>query len=249
MQGRRPRSRFQALAPAPRPDRPLLEDLADGVRKPRFLMALMRQGAMLWGVFALGWPPLEIAVFFLVEAFLFLSLRAAAEISIDDRFGVGARSAPAVVGQIATHWLVAAPFIALLVGGFGAIAVIPAFPRQVWKAFLGEGMREPSFLVAIGLLAGSLIYDTALFARRVAAGRSTTEQAGDDEGIRLALAKVVLLGMASFWLGLAARLGLGPQALAVGIAGVLLAVEAVPHRVTRLLTPRVVTDGQDGRAC
>ena len=91
--------------------RPLLEDLAEGVRTVRFRNALARQLVMLAGVFVLGWSPLEIAVFFLLEVFLFLSLRAAAEITLQSRFGVGAASAASFAWGFAKHRLVAALFI------------------------------------------------------------------------------------------------------------------------------------------
>jgi hypothetical protein len=219
------------------PERPLREELAEGVRTPGFRNAVARQLVMLAGVFVLGWSPIEIAIFFLLEAFLFLSLRAAAEITLEPRFGVQATSAPGFAWEFAKHWLVAAVFMAVLVGGFGVFAVFPAFSGESRISFIEDGMLRPSFIVGLTLLAGSLVFDTALFARRVAAGRSPEDLARDDHGIRAALANVFLLAMASFWIGIAASLGLGPQVFVLGVAAVRLYVEAAPHRATKMFRP------------
>ena len=192
---------------------------------------------MLAGVFGLGWSPLEIAVFFLLEVFLFLSLRAAAEITLEPRYGVQAMSAPAFAWEFAKHWLVAALFMALIVGPLGAFAVIPAFSAEARTAFLEDGIRRPSLLIGVALLAGSLVIDTAFFARRVAAGRSAAEQTRDDQQLRVALATVACLTVASFGLGVAELVGLGPQFLAIVIAGARLYVEAAPRRATRMFQP------------
>ena len=217
--------------------RPLLEELAEGVRTVRFRNALARQLVMLVGVFALGWSPLEIAVFLLLEVFLFVSLRAAAEITLESRFGIQALSGPEFIWEFAKHWVVAAVFIGLIVGGLGAFAVIPAFSAEARAAFMEDGIRRPSLLIGVALLAGSLIIDTAFFARRVAAGRSTVERTRDDEGVRMAAATVACLFVASFGLGLVEGIGLGPEYLAVTIAGARLYVEAVPRRATRMFRP------------
>lgn len=223
--------------PAPLPDRPLREELAEGVRTPGFRNAVARQLVMIAGVFVLGWSPMEIAVFFLLEAFLFLSLRAAAEITLEPRFGVQFSSTPAFVWEFAKHWLAAAAFMAVLVGGFGVFAVFPAFSGESRVSFIEDGRLRASFIVGATLLAGSLVFDTALFARRVAAGRSPEELARDDHGIRAALANVFLLAMASFWVGIAASIGLGPHVFVLCLAAVRLYVEAAPHHTTKMFRP------------
>ena len=227
--------------PAPVPERPLREEVAEGVRTPGFRNAVVRQLVMLVGVFALGWSPIEIAAFFLLEAFLFLSLRAAAEITLEPRFGVQFESTPAFVWEFVKHWLVAAACMAVLVGAFGVFAVFPAFSGESRAGFLEDGTLRPSFIVGVTLLAGSLVFDTALFARRVAAGRSPEELARDDHGVRAALANVVLLAMASFWLGFAANLWLGPKVFVLGLAAVRLYVEAAPQRATKMFRPPAPT--------
>ena len=219
------------------PERPLREELAEGVRTPGFRNAAVRQLIMIAGVFVLGWAPVEIAIFFLLEAFLFLSLRAAAEITLEPRFGVQFSSTPAFVWEFFKHWLAAAAFMAILVGGFGVFAVMPAFAGESSGRFIEDGFRHPSVIVGLSLLAGSLVFDTAMFARRVAAGRSPEELARDDHGIRAALANVFLLAMASFWIGIAASIGLGPQVFVLGLAAVRLYVEAAPRRATRMFLP------------
>ena len=115
--------------------------------------------------------------------------------------------------------------------------MIPAFSEEARAAFLEDGLRHPSFLAGFALLAGSLVFDTALFARRVAAGRSAEERLYDDQGVRVAAANVACLVVASFGLGIATSFGLGPQFLAVTIAGVRLYIAAAPDRATRMFQP------------
>jgi hypothetical protein len=218
-------------------DPPLLRELAEGVRTVGFRNALARQLVMLAGVFGLGWSPLEIAVFFLLEVFLFLSLRAAAEVTVEAGSGVQAVSAPAFAWEFAKLWLVAALLIGLIVGSLGAFAVIPAFSAEARRAFLEDGIRRPTFLIGVALLAGSLVIDTALFARRVAAGRSAPERTRDDQQLRVAVATMACLTAASFGLGLAEWVGGGPQFLALAMAGTRLYVEAVPRRATKMFQP------------
>jgi hypothetical protein len=215
-------------------DPPLRQEIAEGIRRPRFRNAVLGQLVMLAGVFVLHWSALEIAVFLLVEATLFMSLRAAAEITIESGF----TTSPArFAWEFAKHWLVAFVFIGLMIGIFGAFAVIPAFGDDATAAFREDGSRRASLVVALAVMTGSLIVDTALFARRVAAGRGATEQAEDVQSVRMALATVVFLAMGSFLLGIAGRLGLGPQALAIAIAVSRLYVEAVPRRAAALFAP------------
>ena len=148
------------------------------MRAAGFRNAAARQLVMLVGVFVLGWSPLEIALFFLLEVFLFLSLRAAAEITIESRLGT--TSAVAFGWELVKHWLVAALFIGLIVGSLGAFVIVPFASAESRGAF--DAMSDPSFLIGITLLTGSLVFDTALFARRVAAGRSPEEVEGDAHG-------------------------------------------------------------------
>ena len=218
--------------------RTLRQELIEGTRSERFRTAAGRQAIMLAGVFALGWPAHEIAVFFLLEAFLFLSLRAATEISLDERYGAVDRRPWHVAAQIALHLLVTVPFMAFIVGMLGVFAVLP-FAGVAWETFVREGIREPSFLGAVALLAASIVYDTGRFARRIVAGRGPEERAQDDEAKWLALARPFVLVIASLLLGVAAQAGLGPRVLAVAVAATMLYVEAVPQRVARLVKPNV----------
>jgi hypothetical protein len=216
---------------------PLLQDLTEGVRTPRFRLAVARQVIMLTGVFAIGWPAHEVAVFFLLEAFLFLSLRAATEMSLDERYGVVARRPLQIASQISLHLLVTAPVSAVIVGGFGLFVLVP-FPDAPWSWFVREGIRDAPFLGALALLAGSIVYDTALFARRVAAGRSPEERTRDDEVKWVALARLPVLAISCYLLGVAAQAGLGPRALALAVAATVLYLEAVPRRAAQLFQPR-----------
>jgi hypothetical protein len=200
---------------------------------------LAGQIVLLVGVFVLHWSALAIAFFFLIEATLFLSMRAAAEITLESRFGVVATSPVRFAWEFLKHWLVAVVFIGLMIGIFGAFAVLPAFGDDETGSWREHGLTDPSLLVGLALMTGSLVIDTALFARRVAAGRAAAEQAQDDQSIRVALAGVVFLALGSFLIGIAGRLGLGPQALALAVVGARLFVEAAPRRAASLFAPPV----------
>jgi hypothetical protein len=226
-------ARADAAAKEAAAHRPLREELAAGVRTVGFRNAVVRQFVILTGVFILGWAPLEIAFFFLLEVFLFLSLRAAAEITVES--GLGRTSAAAFAWELVKHWLAAALIIGFLVGILGAFVVLPFASEESRSAF--DAMSDPSFLVGITLLTGSLVFDTALFARRVAAGRSPEEAARDVLSVRAALANVVLLVMASVWFGIFSVVGLGAKGLVIAMAVIRLYVEAAPRRATKVFRP------------
>ena len=76
-------------------DAPLLPDpppptWREVFRRPSFRASLLRQSLPVVGVLALGWPALDVALFFLLDVWLYLSVRA----------GCGSRSTPGTPGRI-----------------------------------------------------------------------------------------------------------------------------------------------------
>lgn len=207
------------------------------MRTAAFRSELFRQALMLVGVFLFDWSALEAAVFVLLEVFLFLSCRAAAEITLEPRFGVIARTRAEFAWELFKHWLAAAAFIGLIVFALAMAAVLPAFPDETRPALVAEMVGDPWFYVFLAVLVISILRDTMRFAARVAMGRSAETREKDDEDIRAAFAIAFVMAIGGIWFGVAAGLGLGPRVAALGVAAAVLYVEAAPRRATRMFTP------------
>src|SRR5688572_20245020 len=123
----------------------LRDDLAQGARTERFKAALARQVLMLTGVFALGWPAHEVAVFYLLEVWLFLTFRGTAEVSLDPRYGGLPREAWKRAGHIVLQLLVFASLAGCVVGFFGMFA-FSRYPAIDWDAFWRGALADPYFL-------------------------------------------------------------------------------------------------------
>lgn len=212
-----------------KPARDFRAELAVAARTPRFWAIVARNAIPAVGVLAFGWPALHVALYFLAESWLFLSLRAAIEITIDPKFGgsravASTRSFPVTLFQ---HFLVAGAIMALVVGGLGAFAVGPAFPEGDWEGLLAGGYREPTFLAVMAVLAVVSLADAARFARDHEK-RSAAQAKLEDERIATMFYRVLALVFGSFALGFATRLGFGPQALVLAIMGVMIWFEGLP---------------------
>ena len=217
----------------PPDSRSLLDDIAAGTRTSRFTTAVMRQLVAVAGVLVLGWPALDVAVFFVLESWLFMSFRAAAEVALDERTpGHGLKETTLYT---AGYVLMALPFLGAVVGCVAGLAIIPAFPDEAWEAFKTTGSREPSFRMAVAFLAASMVFDTARHVKRAAAGRTSGMRIADQREIRLVTVRMLVLVAGSFALGASAGSVDKALALVVAIAVVVVLIEALPERFGRLL--------------
>ena len=122
--------------------RRLLADIDAGTRSERFVTAVLRQSIAVAGVFVLGWPALDAAVFFALESWLFLSFRAAAEIALDERTpGHGFFQ---TAFYTAGYLVASLPFFAAFIGCFAGFVVLPAFPADAWEEFRTTAIHGPA---------------------------------------------------------------------------------------------------------
>jgi hypothetical protein len=203
------------------------------VRRPAFLASAVRQALPVVGVFFLGWPAIDVAAFFLLEVWLFITLRFAVEVTLDRP---QARDLPArrLVSDFLKHLLAAAIGMALLVGMMALVSVATTFPRGDLVAFALRGWRSPSFLAALAFMVSSLSWEAHEFAGRCA-GRSDGEREADNVRLRVVFARLLVVALSGTVLGLAQALGVGGQALVLVIAGAIVWLDATPERAEKLL--------------
>ena len=213
--------------------RPLGQEFAEGTRTPRFMTAVLRQVVAVAGVLVLGWPAMDVAIFFVLESWLFMSFRAAAEVALDERTpGHGLQQ---TAFYTALYVFCALPFLGAVVGCVAGFAIIPAFPAEAWEAFKTTGSRETSFQVAVAFLVASLIFDTARHVKRAAAGRTPERRRADQREVRLISVRMLVLVGGSFALGASGKSMDRSLALVVAIAVVVVLIEALPERFGRML--------------
>ena len=212
--------------------RRLLADIEAGTRSERFVTAVLRQSMAVAGVFVLGWPALDAAVFFVLESWLFVSFRAAAEIALDERTpGHGVFQ----TAFYAAGYLVAAlPFFAAFIGCFAGLVIVPAFPAEDWAAFRSTAIQQAPFRAAVALLAASILFDTVRHLRR-AAGRTAEVRLAHQREVRLVTVRWIILTAGSLALGAAAGSANRARALVVAIALAVVLIEALPERFATML--------------
>lgn len=210
------------------------EELASSLRRREFWLAAAREMVPVAGVFFFGWAPFEVAVFFLLESWLFLTVRCTVEIVYEP--GSSFEPPPggfARVGKLAGYFLGAGLLFGFLVGALGLLTLKLAFPQEDWDAFLGGGFAGRPFLVGLLLLLGSEIYAGRRFAGQVAA-RGEEERRQDDHRILVMFHRCVALFACTAVLGQVAEPGsLGGKAFVVLIVLVMLYFEAFPQDVAR----------------
>ncbi len=205
--------------------------------RPGFWIAVLRETVPVVGVLAFGWPAFAAALYFIVESWLYLSLRASTEIVIDPKYAGKdlPRSTPDAVAKIAKHLSYVLPFFAILLGLFAGFVMFAAFPKADWAAFAAGGWREPEVLWGFGVLLASVIADTVRHARRFATRTSAEAEAGD-LSMKLMFYRVTFgLFPAAFLLGLAGRWGLAPPLIVLAIALISIAIEAIPRSIVAWL--------------
>ena len=211
--------------------RRLLADIDAGTRSERFLTALLRQCITVAGVFVLGWPALDAAVFFVLESWLFVSFRAAAEVALDERTpGHGFLE---TAFYSAGYLMAALPFFAAFLGCLAGLVIVPAFPAEDWAAFRSTAIHKAPFRAAVALLAASIVFDTLRHLRR-AAGRTAEERINHQREVRLVTVRWMILTAGSLALGAAGSADKA-RTLVVAMAIAVVLIEALPERFGSLL--------------
>ena len=183
-------------------------------------LAILRQVPPVAGVLFFGWPVLSLALFFLLDLWLTMTVRGAQDLT-------GGRGG--LAGNVA--WLGSV---------FGAIVLVAAWdlsvalPADEVARFTGGGLRDPWFLASLGLLLVAQVVDAVRFRGRLRA-RTAREEEADAQGHRTQWARAGLVAFgAAVLMPLAARLGVGAAAIALLLAAVNVLAEAFPSSLDRL---------------
>ena len=208
--------------------------LAAAARTSDFWLSVARHSVPVIGVWAFGWSPVNVGVFFLLESWLFISTRATIEVTFDPHYAGDSlpRSTWQAVWKTAYMFLLAGVACALLVVGFGGVVLFVALPAVAWEAFLSEGWRQQSFLISLTLLIFDSLLDTWSFQRRLL-HRSASERRADDQRAQLMLYRVGALLLAFLVLMVAAGLGFGGRVSVLVIMIILVYVDTFPRRLIR----------------
>ena len=186
----------------------------------RLAVAIVRQAPTVLGVLFLGWPVLSLALFFLLDLWLTMTVRGALDLTGDHS---------GLAGNIA--WLGSV---------FGAIVLVAglhlgfALPAEEVARFTGGGWRDPWFLASLGLLLVAQAVDAERFRRHLRV-RTARGEAADAQGHRTQWARSGLVAFgAAVVMPLASRLGHGAAAIALLLATVNVLAEAFPDALDRL---------------
>ena len=213
------------------------EEWRGALERPGFYVALVRELVPIVGVFAFRWSALAAALYFIVESWLFLSLRTSTEIVIDPKYAGNdlPGSTLGAVAKIAKHLSYVMPFFAILLGLFAGFVLFVAFPKPVWAAFLAGEWRAPDVLLSFGVLVATVVADTVRHARGFAT-RNSAEAQASDLSVKLMFYRVTFgLFPAAFLLGLVGHWGFGPPLIVLVIAVLSIAIEAVPRSIVAWL--------------
>ena len=153
----------------PRRARVPLAVLVAATRTRRFWMTVARHAMPVIGVLVFGWSAMNIAVFFLLESWLFLSTRLTVEVTFDPHFGGGTLFQSRWRAALTTLWMFALSAIAcgVLVFGFGGFIIIYAFQAEEWHRFVTEAWARPSFLLSVFVLTSDVFVDGLDLKRRL----------------------------------------------------------------------------------
>jgi hypothetical protein len=219
----------------PRRARVPLTLLVAATRTRRFWMTIARHAIPVVGVLAFNWSAMNIAVFFLLESWLFLSTRLAIEVTFDPHFGGGSSPQSSWRGVMTTLWMFALSAIVcgVLVFGFGGFIIAFAFQAEEWHRFVTERWARPSFLLSLLALTSDVFLDGIDFKRRLLE-RSPAEKRMDDLQTRVMFYRVGILMMACMIIGLAGSVGLGGPVLVIVIMISLVYVDLFPHRAVKI---------------
>lgn len=173
------------------------------------------------GVLALGWPQFTAALFYLFEAWLFLTVRATNEFVVgpDFRKLKGFKGFRTLIVTI----LALALFFAML-GGVAVFALLGVFLKSEGHEFAASGWRSPSFLLSVAFLVFEQIRDVVRFTRAFP-GR-TYEQQRRDEFEKLS--RVVALVACNFIVAVGTWINLGGYFLIISMSCILYWIESSP---------------------
>jgi hypothetical protein len=215
--------------------RALIAELHEVWRTPPFLASAARNATSVVGVLFFGWPALNLALYFLLDSWLMLSLYAATDLTFNPKYGGAApRTAAEAVLKPLPQFLGAAALVGVLVGIFGGFVLTIPFGNEDWQEFLDTGWHESSFLIGALVLTITCLSEAAHFTLRIPA-RTPVQIRSDDLRVASLFYRLVLLFMASVALGWLRGLPFTVPLFALAMALILVFFEALPRSAGALL--------------
>lgn len=213
----------------------LRAELGVASRTGAFWIVVARQAIPVLGVALFDWPAFEIAVYFVVQSWLMLSLYAATDLTFNPKYsGTKGRNPESSVWLLLKQFLAAGLLIGFLVGMFGGFLLLQAFPREDANAFLQGGWHEQSFLIGLLALASGCLAEAVRFAQCIPQ-RTPDETAADDARIAGTFYRVVLLFIVSGLIGVTAQWRFAPVLFVIALGLLLTLFEALPRSAALLL--------------
>jgi hypothetical protein len=201
----------------------LLAELARALRSGRLWMSVLRNAIPLAGVWLLGWPAILALLYYLLEIWLYLSLRASVSLALDDAGGTPA--ARAVLAAAGMHLLLVAPLIGAVLGLVAWFAV-----RMVADGWSELGAHRWELAAGVAAVAVFALVDALQYMRHRIAGRRSTEDQLREVAIAYRAACLTLAGIPIYFL---VPRGYDAYALVLFIAAASVWIEAAPRHATR----------------
>lgn len=195
---------------------------------PRLWASLLRHAIPVLGVMFLGWSPLDFLLYFVLETWLFLTLRMGVEGTLNRSFGEVPKSLLGALGQIAFLGAVGGVVMGLILGLVTLVVRQFAISDADWAAFERAAVwRTPGFVLAMGLMVVDQVWDAIRFGIRIAP-LPAPGQADDLHLQRMAL-RITFLGAAGIVAGFTPASGAGSRAVVVALASAMVLLEAWPE--------------------
>ena len=198
---------------------------------PQLWLVLLRRAIPIVGVGLWGWPGASIAIYFLLESWLFLTVRSAVEITFDPGYSPEARrrTGGAAARAFLRSLLITGIGMGVLILGFGRVVALVAFTGEASQRFLAAGWKETSFLAGLLALVVDTVVDGVSFKQRLTT-RTEEQRAEDTRKVQGMLYRntALLLG-AMLIMAAAAAFDAGSLAVVVVISIVLAAFELSPR--------------------
>jgi hypothetical protein len=209
------------LEPAARVPRP-------GWFGPALWAALLRHAIPVAGVLFLGWLPLDFLLYFVLETWLFLTLRMGVEGALNRSFGPVPETLVGKLGQIAVLTLMSGVVMAMVLGVVGIVVKQFGFSAADWQQFEEAAIwRTPPFLVGLLLLLLDQVWEAARFAMRIAPLPKPDD--ADDRHLQRVVLRITFLAIAGMAAGITPAGGAAGRSIVIGLAAAMVLLEAWPE--------------------
>jgi hypothetical protein len=195
---------------------------------PVLWAALLRHAIPVGGVLLLGWLPLDFLLYFVIETWLFLTLRMGVEGALNRSFGPVPETLEGKLGQIAVLTLMSGVVMAIVLGLVGVVVKQLAFSAADWRAFVDAAVwRTPPFLAGLLLLLIDQVWEAARFGIRIAPLPKPDD--ADDRHLQRVVLRITFLAIAGIAAGVTPAGGAAGRSIVVGLAAAMVMLEAWPE--------------------